>query len=92
MKIKPTARKVAIELLDPDDDDDVQDQAGSEPMPHQEQEAVLVLINGVGSEVKGMKSGDMALAHPWVKHSGLKVDDTTRIVDSYDIAAVVTSK
>jgi hypothetical protein len=78
-KLKPAEGTLAVSFVDDEDDD-----AAPELMSY---EGCLALVVAVGTDVKGVKAGDVVVCKPYAR-DGLKLGDVT-LISSWDVAATI---
>ncbi len=87
LEIKPVEGKVALKILDEDDEDNKRQSMGQNDDDWNK--TVLAMVVGAGKGVPA-KKGDTVLVRGYVKNEP-KLDDDTVISDAYAILAVVTA-
>ncbi len=78
IKVKPADGYMAVRFID--DLSSVKDDSD---------EALLAIVDAVGSKVSGVKAGDTVILRPYARH-GLKLGDDLVLIESYSVAGRVT--
>jgi len=89
--IKPFEGHLALQFLEPEPQkaQGSEDPSGAVSPPDDSDAATLALVVAVGPK-SPCKVGDTVFVKAYARHSGTKLDDTTRIVDTYVLVAKVT--
>lgn len=86
--IKPVEGKIAIKLVDDDEEKKPRPMAGPAPTAPDADECVLGTVVAVGAKLPGLKKGDVVLLRGWVR-SEPRLGESTLICDAYHVLATI---